>query len=171
MTVLSIILGVLLILGGIGCMFTPLATFLSTGYFLAIMLIVYGVAIIVRVCRKEAGALELVLAVLAILAGLLAIFRPGQTLVFDRLILYMIAAWMLVQGCVSLFMSIRVRHECPGWFWGVIVGVLGIILGIYSFAHPMVTALSTGILIGLYFIEMGIDTIVLGTAIGQIERM
>ena len=42
MTVLSIILGVLLIIGGFSCMFTPLATFLSTGYFLAIMLLVYG---------------------------------------------------------------------------------------------------------------------------------
>lgn len=49
--------------------------------------------------------------------------------------------------------------------WGLIVGILGVILGIYSFAHPMVTALTAGLLIGFYFIESGIDLIVLAVAV------
>ncbi len=43
MSVLNIILGILLVIGGFSCMFTPFATFLSAGYYIAILLLVYGV--------------------------------------------------------------------------------------------------------------------------------
>ena len=51
MTVLTIILGVLMIFFGIFMMCTPLATFLSAGYFLGIMMFVYGIAGIIRAPR------------------------------------------------------------------------------------------------------------------------
>ena len=53
MTFISIILGVLMIIGGFLCMFTPMSTFLSTGYFLCVMMLVYGIVGIVRFIRKE----------------------------------------------------------------------------------------------------------------------
>ena len=42
MGVLTVILGILLMAGGIGCIFTPFATFLAAGYIIGIMLFVYG---------------------------------------------------------------------------------------------------------------------------------
>ena len=48
----------------------------------------------------------------------------------------------------------------------MIAGILGVIAGVYSFAHPVLTAVTAGVLIGLYFIEVGIDMIALGCAIG-----
>ena len=48
MSVLSIVFGILLVICGFACMFTPLATFLSTGYYLLILLLVYGIFGIVR---------------------------------------------------------------------------------------------------------------------------
>ena len=43
MSVLFVILGVLLIIGGISCIFTPLATLLSAGYIIGILLLVFGI--------------------------------------------------------------------------------------------------------------------------------
>lgn len=166
MTILSIIFGVLMIIGGVSCMFTPLATFLSTGYYFAILLLVYGVVGIIRFFKKMAGGLELVVSILAVVVGLIAMFRPGQTLIFDGMILYFIAAWLLIQGVTTIVLSIQARNERSGWFWGVIAGILGVIAGVYSFAHPVLTAVTAGVLIGLYFIEVGIDMIALGCAIG-----
>jgi len=48
---------------------------------------------------------------------------------------------------------------------GIILGVLEIIMGIYSAAHPAVLALSLGMLVGFYFIESGINMIVIGCAV------
>jgi len=45
----------------------------------------------------------------------------------------------------------------------IVLGVLEIILGIYSIAHPAVLAVSLGLLIGLYFIESGISMIFIGS--------
>ena len=169
MTVISVIFGILMVLGGFSCMFTPLATFLYTGYFIAVMLLVYGILGIARFSKKQAGGLELVISILAVLVGLVSVFRPGRTLIFDGMALGFIGAWLLVQGVASIALSLKVRSEKKGWYWGLIAGILGVIAGLYSFAHPVLTAISVGFLIGLYFVQAGFDMIVLSCAIGKMK--
>lgn len=170
MTVLSIILGIIMVIGGFSCMFTPLATFLFTGYFMCIMLLVYGIMGIIRGFRKEADVLEIVLCILAMIVGLISLFRPGTTLVFDSLMISLISGWILLQGIVSIAIAIKMKGNGNRWIWGLISGILGVVLGIYSFLHPQLAAVTVGILIGLYFVETGINMIVLGTAISSIDQ-
>ena len=59
MLILSVILGILLMCGGFQCLFHPAAAFLETGYFIAILLFVYGIIGIANVIRKRAQAIEL----------------------------------------------------------------------------------------------------------------
>ena len=169
MTVLSIILGVLLIFGGISCLFTPLATFLSTGYFLAILLLVYGVGGLIRAIRRKIVP-EGIISGLAILVGLLAIIRPGSQEVFDAVLLVLLACWFLIQGIVSVVISIRTRPVNRYWVLTLIVGILGILLGLYSFAHPVAAALTAGFLLGFYFLQAGFDLITLGFAASEIKN-
>ena len=168
MSILSIILGVILIVGGVFCMFTPFATFLSAGFMIAIMLFMYGIFGLVRFFQKEAGALELISSILAIIVGVIAIVRPGGALVIDGFVLNMVSAWLLVKGLINIIVSIQGRNEIKGWGWGVAIGVLSIVAGILSFLNPTITALTVGILMGLIFVENGIEMIVLGTALGSI---
>ena len=73
----------------------------------------------------------------------------------------MVAGWFVVQGFVSIFTSIRVSKvtQSKMWIFQLIFGILGVLLGIYSFFHPMIFGLSVawivGILIGAFFIETG----------------
>ncbi len=172
MTIISIILGVLLVISGFSCMFTPLKTFFSTGYFLGIILLVYGIAGVLRIIsRKEkADALEWIMHILSIIIGLIALFRPGTTLVFDAMLLTIIACWFVVQGVIQIVLSFKLKNVKKGWYWGLIAGILGVILGIYSFMHPGVTAVTTGILIGFYFVESGFSLIALALAVGSVEE-
>lgn len=165
MVVLSIIMGVLLIMGGVSCLFHPAATFFETGYFLAILMLVYGVVGIVNVVRKRAQPIELLVHIPAIIIGVIAFLRPGTTLVVDAMMVYLVAAWFVVQGLVSIYLAIRVKRIRSGWYWGLILGILGVILGIYSFVHPLVSVLTIGILVGTYLIESGLNMIVLATAV------
>ena len=170
MSILSIILGVILIAGGVFCMFTPLGTFLSAGYMIAIMLFIYGIFGVVRFFQKEAGALELISSILGIIVGVIAIVRPGGTLVIDNFVLNMVSAWLLVKGLIHIIVSIQGRNEIKGWGWGVAAGALSIVAGILSFLNPTITAMTVGILMGMIFMENGIDLIVLGTALGTVNR-
>ena len=43
MRVLSVIIGILMLICGVSCMCTPLVTFMDAGYFIVIMVAVYGV--------------------------------------------------------------------------------------------------------------------------------
>ena len=169
MTVLSIILGILMIFAGISLMCTPLATFLYAGYFLGIMMFVYGIAGIIRAIQKQALIFETVCSILAILVGIVALVRPGSTLVLDAMIVYFAAFWFVLRGAFAIVIAFRVKNYDKSWIWGLIIGILSLIVGIYSFAHPGVMALTTGILIGLYFVESGIDLIVTGMTMKQIK--
>ena len=162
MSLIGIIMGILLIIGGVSCIATPLATFLSTGYLIGASFLVYGIAGLIRNVQLRARALEIVVDVLAIIVGIISFIRPGATLVFDGMLLYCIAAWFLVQGISSIVFAFEIKPVIGGWYWVLISGILGVLLGIYSFAHPMVTALTAGILIGFYFIESGVSMIALG---------
>ena len=166
MTVLSVILGIFLIVGGICCFFTPLATFLAAGYIIGIMLFVYGIVALIRSIASKAGALAIITSILAIVVGFLAVFRPGGTLVIDSLILIFIAIWFLIQGVVSLVMSIKNRKEIPSWGLGVVAGIFGIAAGIICFINPYVEAFAAGFLIAIFLIEAGVSLIAFGSIFG-----
>lgn len=169
MTVLSIILGILMIFCGISLMCTPLATFLYAGFYLGILLLVYGIAGIVRAFQGKAYVFETVCSVLAVIVGIAALIRPGSTLVLDGMILYMAAFWFVFRGVLSIVLAFKVKGFDKHWIFGLIIGILSLIFGIYSFVHPAVMALTTGILIGLYCVEVGIDMMLTGMTIKQIK--
>jgi len=170
MSVISIIFGILMVICGVSCMFTPMATFLSTGYFITILMLVYGVFGIVRFFQKKTGVLDLIVSILAVIVGVVCLVHPFESLAVDRFILYLIAVWLMVQGLVTIIVSFGARDVKKGWFWGVIVGILGMLAGIYSFAHPFLTAVVEGVLIGLYFVEAGLDMIFMGSAVGAARK-
>lgn len=169
MMILSIILGLLMIVVGSCCLFTPLNTFLSTGYFMSVMLLVHGITGLVFCFKKKESALEIMVNVLAIILGLVSLFLPGTTLVFDSVMIYLTAAWFLVMGIVSIVLAFKARKNEKFWFLRLISGILAVILGIYSFLHPQLIAVSSGLLICLYFIEIGISLIVKGIVVDTTE--
>ena len=170
MTVLSIIAGIILIIGGFACMMTPVTTFLSAGYFLGFMMIVYGVAGLIKAFQGRSHVLGIIVDVLSIIVGVFSIVRPGGSLALDHVILIMVSCWFIIQGVYTIYFSVQTKEFNGFWVLGVIVGVLGIILGIYSFLHPAVTMISTGILIGFYFVESGIDLIMLAGFASTLEK-
>jgi uncharacterized membrane protein HdeD (DUF308 family) len=159
MVVLSVILGVLLMIGGFACIFTPLATFLTTGYFICALMLVFGIVGIVRAFQKKADVFEIIVSVLAIIVGLIALFRPGSSLIFDGVILIFLACWFLVEGITCIVVGFKSKDTNSHWWVNLIVGILGIIVGIIAFANPMITAVTAGILLGIFFIQIGITLI------------
>ena len=161
MNVLMIILGILMMLCGISCMFTPVLTFLRAGYFLVILLLVYGIAGIIRAIASKQYDAKFVFSIISVIGGLTVMFVPGMALMMDGMLLYMMAGWFILQGIVSLIVSIKFKSLEGGkkWILGLIVSIIGMLLGLYSIFHPLLLAFTEGILIGVYFIESGVNMI------------
>lgn len=171
MKIFTIILGVIMALCGVSCMCTPIMTFLEAGYFLVILLLVYGLAAIVRsVMQKEYG-MPFFFGILSVILGVVIMAVPGLKLMTDGMLIYMMAAWFLVQGIVNILVSMKQKKavEGKGWIWTLILGILGVLLGIYSLVHPMLLAFTFGILVGIYFIESGVSLIAMAAAVPSEE--
>ena len=167
MKIVTIILGILMALCGISCMCTPVMTFLEAGYFLVILLFVYGIAGIVKAVVQKQFGLPFLFGILSTLLGIVIMVVPGLKLMTDGMLIYIMAVWFLMQGVVSIFLSFQQKKlvEGKGWIGTLVLGILGVLLGIYSLAHPMLLAFTFGVLVGMYFIECGVNMIVMAMSI------
>ncbi len=166
MTVLFIILGVLMIISGFTFMVTPLITFLNVGYFIAVMALVYGIAGIIRAIARKNFGLLFAFDILSVVFGIVVLCFPQLVLVVDGVNLIMSAIWFILMGIVSMIAAVRITKLTGSkiWILQLIIGILSVLIGIYSFFQPLVLALSIGIMIGIYFIETGISMIIVGAA-------
>ena len=175
MVIASIIIGILLIIGGISCIAAPVDTYLKAAYLLAVMLLAYGIFGIVRFFKRRALVPEFLVSILAVIIGFVYIYRPGGTppagnlIGLDRFVLFVIAAWFLIKGLIYLVLSVRTRFVNRKWIWGFLIGLLSIIVGIYSFMQPTLAAAATGTIIGICFVQCGIEMLFFGTTTGFIR--
>lgn len=170
MGILMMILGVLLIVLGICCAVTPLTTLVAAGYFIAAVLIVSGVSGIIAGLKYKLYGSNLIVSILALVLGVIALVKPGGIQTIDTILIYLFAAWLVLRGISSISLSLQLKKLELGndWILGLIIGILGIALGIYSFVHPSVPAITIGLLIAFYFIETGIDTIAMGRVVKEV---
>lgn len=166
MTVLFIIFGVLLIMSGFSFLFTPLLTFLSYGYFIVILVLVYGILGIVNAIRFKKFGLNFVFSIISVIFGIAAMFYPDLSMVTDTVLVYATAIWFILMGIVQMVTSIKITKKLGSgvWVFQLIFGILAIIIGIISCFQPIIMAVSIGMFISFYFIETGFTMIFAGIA-------
>jgi Uncharacterized conserved protein len=166
MKIVTIILGILMAICGISCICTPVMTFLEAGYFLVILLLVYGIAAIVKAVAQKEYGMPFLFGILSTVLGIVIMVVPGLKLMTDGMLIYIMAVWFLMQGVVGIVLSFRQKKlKGKGWIGTLILGVLGVLLGLYSLAHPLLLAFTFGVLVGMYFIECGVNMIVMASSI------
>ena len=141
MTALSIIVGVLLIICGVCLLATPLSTFLSIGYFIVILFFVIGVLGVVRGIAGKNYGKDFIFAILSLILGIVGLVIPGAALMNNFIILYLSAFWFVVRGILSIVSAVESRKLGAGtdvMVLGIVLGVLELIVGGYSIAHPTV---------------------------------
>jgi uncharacterized membrane protein HdeD (DUF308 family) len=167
---LIVIMGTLMILGGISMLATPLLNFISAGYLIIILFFVWGIFGIVRGISEKCFDKKFFFAILSLILGIVGLFVPGAALMNNFVILYLAAGWFIVHGVLSIIDAIAAKKDggdTGTMILGIVLGILEIIMGIYSFAHPAILAVSLGLLIGFYFIESGVNAIIIGKATCQ----
>lgn len=170
MKVLTIIIGILLVIVGFFCLFTPGLTLLSVGWLLGLMLVLAGISIIVDyfVLRKAFpySGWNLFLGIVTLVMGGILLINQGAQMVTDVIAIYMLGVWLLVMGIVRVVEAIQMRKTPgSGWGWILALGIIMAIIGVYSFFHPTVAAFTLAWLIGIYIIIAGVDLITFATTL------
>ena len=174
MTALMIIFGILMIIGGIACLATPLATTLGIMYVFMIFLFAAGIVFLIRSIAYRRVA-DIIVAILALIAGGFIVFSPNMSFVTEVILLYIVACWFVFRGIFGIVnaASAKKRNVIGGGVLAlsIIVCVIDILVGIYSFIHPMIFAGLLGIMAAVFFIMEGIDMIVVGCIGSDMNKM
>jgi len=167
------------VLRGIAAVLFGILTFLLPGMALLTLVFLFGfyaisdgVFSIIAAFRRTGADQEpwwalLISGVLGIVAGAIAFFLPP---VAAMALLYLIAAWAVVTGVMSIAAAIRLRKHIEGEWVLVLSGVLSLLFGIFVVVFPGAGALALLLWIGAYVFVMGIMLIVLGFRLRSFVR-
>ncbi len=166
--VLTIILGILLIIGGIWCMITPLSTDMALVW-------VFGVFMFVQACgelstyseRKAAGyadGFSLAMSIISLIFGLILIFSWRMDIAAAEVLLFFVFFWLIVGGVMTIVGAVQAKGVLGiSPVWGVIMGIIMILAGFFGVVHPVIGAISIGIIAGIDIVVAGIQLIVRGS--------
>ena len=162
---MPLIRGVLLILFGILMFAQPGSTLLSLIWFLGIYWMVDGLFSIVEGIRGHTNRSRtwlIIGGIVSILAGLVIVGNPiAGGLVGGTVLVYLIAIATIISGVMMIFAG-REREGARQWtWWGLIMGILYVIFGIFIIAQPLVTLATLVWLLPIWAIVGGLFAIVM----------
>lgn len=111
-------------------------------------------------------AMQLVVGVAGIAAGLGTLFYPGITSV---ILLSFIGAYALVVGVAQIVAALRQRHE-PGAVSLGIGGALAALFGVLVLARPAAGALALAWFIGIFAIAIGVALVTMGLTLQRVKQ-
>ena len=94
---------------------------------------------------------------LSIIWGLLILAWPGITL---KVFLVILGVYLLASGVVMVLGSLLGRHG--HWIGGALIGALSVAAGLYTFAHPSISALAILTVVAIWAVAAGVLQIVGG---------
>jgi uncharacterized membrane protein HdeD (DUF308 family) len=164
--------GILLIIMGVLAFLSPITWVIFVGVYM----LIDGMSMLISGFADRPGGESrwtlIIIGILGLLAGVIILWNPalgGITLA------YVIAAWAVVAGILTIISAIRVREEIDNEWWLILSGILAVIFGILVFTNVLVGIVSIAWTFGIFAVLVGILSIVLafrvrdfGTQIGAV---
>ena len=175
---LVILLGVLLVAGGVYCLFQPVSTFLTSGYVVGVFILCDAIASIVawfdaRQYVKISGW-YLFEAIVSLIFGVVVIVNVGMQFAVDMAIVYLVCIWIIVAAVTRITLAIRIKKvndllpnafKNSRWIGLLVVGILMIVFACICMAQPGIMSVILGVLISWAIIFNGLGLITLGSYI------
>ena len=164
----SIALAVLMIIAGIIAMLEPGLAGVVITYVIGWTAIFNGVAQIVFAFRTHGGwhvALEVILGIIYVIAGLFILIHPLGGLLALTLFL---ACFLLVYGIFALVLAFQMRPRL-GWGWVLFDGIITVLLGVLIWVHwPANTEWVVGTLFGISIFVSGVTRLMVSLAVRRV---
>lgn len=155
------ILGVVLLVLGVIAIIFPFATTIAAKIFIGWLFLIGGVVQVVHAFSTQRWSeffLDLLVGILYVLAGAWLAFFPLTGIITLTIF---IAALFIVNGVLEVGMGFRMRDRA-GWFWMLLSGIIGVVLGVLLFAGlPGTATWALGLIVGINLISSGLAYILL----------
>ena len=176
---LFVILGILMILAGITCFFTPVETSSVIPFIFGLAMVIDGIGRIIAwfSIREYAPRSGWVLAssIISLVFGLILTTSPMLQMSVGVFVVLLTGWWILALGIIRIvhaFHLLKLKRESDGfgfgeklgsnWWIALILGALLTIFGIIVILNPMLGLGVIGVLVGCSVITAGVNLIYLG---------
>ena len=169
--VLGIIVGVLIVILGISCFFTPIETFGITGWLITFALLIDGITkVLVWNDGRRVGVKDnwvLIGGILSIVLGVVMLGSVAARVAVDAFVAYLLGFWLFVDGILRIVQSFQMRKAQKtlggvlgsNWTLAFVSGIIMTVLGIFCVANPVIMMIYVGWGIGFSFIVGGLGLI------------
>lgn len=167
---LTSISGWILVIAGLLALMSPFVAGLSLTIMLGALLIIGGVG--QCFLAFKAGAFGRALMMLVVGALMLAVggFLMSQPVAGLAKITFILVAYFVVAGASELFVGLQLR-PASGWGWVVIDGIVTLLLGLVLWMKwPISGALAVGILFGIKMVFAGWALVFIGKSVKTITK-
>ncbi|MYL99044.1 hypothetical protein GR702_14850 [Novosphingobium sp. FGD1] len=158
--------GILLLIVALVVLVNPLVAGVATGLLLGVVLVVYGVAAIASgwtALSSRARWTEVLLGVLALIAGIFAIVNPVAGALS---LVWAIGVWLVVSGILQISFALKGRHDRG---WRLFLGALDVILGlILVFAGPAPSLAFLAVIVAVSLTVRGVFLIMLAMSLKKL---
>src|SRR3954462_1280745 len=152
------VLGVVCVATGIAAMVWPDITLPAIRIIFGVYLLIAAIIEIIDAMFGPPGgrAISAILGIVALIAGVICIRRPGESLLA---IVIVVGVYLIAEGVIRVVRAFDV-HEGRGW--AIMLGLLDAIVGIVILAWPGIGLVTLAILFAVTMLVRGIFAIVVG---------
>lgn len=164
MRLLTIISGLLLIGTGVWCFANPGANILSLAFVLGCAMLFFGLSgVLTYIYNRKAHEVSGWILEETLITIILAIIVLSNQLVTDATIPVFFGMWIIFTGVMRVVAAFALRQKgAKIWSFSLAFGSISVIMGIYAFLNPILINMQMPILIGLFFLIQGLNTITTG---------
>lgn len=160
--------GILLLLIALVVIANPLVAGVATGLLIGVVLVIYGIAAIAAgwtSLSQRARWVEVLLGLLALVAGIFAILNPVAGALS---LVWAIGAWLTVSGGFQIAFALKARHDRG---WRLFLGVLDVVLGlILLFSNPATGLAFLAVIIMISLVVRGVFLILLANTLRKLSQ-
>ncbi len=173
MRILTLISGALFIIAGIFCFANPGATILSLAFILGCTMLIFGLSgVMTYVYNRHLHETSGWILEETILTLILSVIILMNQIVTDAVIPVFFGMWIMFSGITRVVAAFTLKEKgAKIWGFSLAFGILSVLGGIYAFLNPIMANLAMPILIGVFFLIQGLNTITTGLYMIKEDRM
>lgn len=161
---LELIIGVLFVFLGIYSFIRPDTTLVGIVVIYGLIAIISGISDVVFFVKTErytgfGPTIALISGVFSIMAGFMLLVYPNA----GKWVMALLLPIWFIAHCISRLAHLHLIRIAAGrfyYYFTLVINIIGIVLGGMMVIYPTISLISAGLIIGIYLVLLGVDSIV-----------